>query len=278
MQMRAATMALLLPAGILGFQPQPGWRQTAPFKMPSLMPPGDPVQFKKRSRSLNIQCRITPGEVDQLVRHALLNSPLPERDDIWRRVKTPADIYQSGVVSARWLVKLNRHASAEEVRRNNLKALFLRDKLGQCVVNETLKTWEDKFYCLVGIIAALPQEWMQFPGRQAGESRKVGLSQLSQEEARQLAQSFMLKKPLKNRDVLLAKIETFNDMAQVDREACRLLDKMNEGKPEGQARRNTLKYLFLMHHVGVHMTRQMVQSPEEKRMYRQHLLEVLKPW
>lgn len=273
MQVHAATTALVstLLVGSQGFQLQGGFKETTPSSMSN-----DNLYLRQPARRMPVQCRITSSEADKLVRHAVLDHPLSNRDEILSRVKTPGDIYRSGVSTARLLSEINAGVPDEVARKNNLKALFLRDKLGQCVVTETLKTWGDKWSCLVGILGELPQE--------IGRTRKPVPTEeqrpcpLSTQEAKQLAESFLSKTPLENREELLEKVMTFNDMVKVDGEASRLLDRMNEGLSDAKARKNTLKYLFLMHHVGMQVTRHMIQSPEEQRMYRQHLLEVLRPW
>lgn len=273
MQVGSATMACL-SVGLLGshcFESQSKIIKVAPCNVQK-----NRQKLLRLRQPLSVECRITNQEADQLVRNAILQQPLENRAELFARVKSPDDIYRSGVSTVRLLKTINTGVSDEITRENNLKALFLRDKLGQYVVNETLKTWRDKLDCLLGILLELPNEISR--KRVPLATIEQNTVPLSNREAKQLAESFLLKKPLKNRQTLLEKIIIFDDMVKVDGEANKLLLLMNEGLSEADARKNTLKYLFLMHHVGVQLTRLMIQTSREHRMYRQHLLEVMKPW
>ncbi len=216
-------------------------------------------------------CTISYDEAELLANHAILDAPLDNKQDIFARIESPSDILRSNLAAANLLEVINQGATEEEQRRNQLKALFLWDKVGQAVVNETLKTWQDKINCAKEIIQCLPEEMASLVKPKPPKN----LTPLSKHDAYLLAESILLKTPLENAPAILRQVVSARDLVKVDIAATKILAKMNENKSEDEIRVNNLRYLFLMHKIGVQVTETMLTTCEDYRMYAVHLFKTI---
>ena len=216
-------------------------------------------------------CTISFDEAEMLANNAILDKPLENKKDIFARIESPCDILRSNLAAAKLLEQINQGATEEEQRRNQLKALFLWDKVGQAVVNETLKTWQDKLNCAKEIIRCLPEELASLAKPKPSKSHTL----LSKQDAYLLAESILLNKPLDNAPAILRQVVSARDLVKVDIAATKILAKMNENKSPDEIRQNNLRYLFLMHKIGVQVTETMLTTCEDYKMYAGHIFKTL---
>jgi hypothetical protein len=226
-------------------------------------------KFARQDRYVpSIKCQISSKEAEKLSRNAILNTPLENKKEIFSKIKAPADILTSNLASAKLLDQINLRADEDTKRINQLKALFLWDKVGQAVVNENLKTWQDKLNCAKQIILCLPEELASL--RHVKPSTKG--EPLSKHEALILSESILHNKPIEKPEALLNKITTSKDLVKIDLAATKVLAKMNAGKTEEVIRFNNMRYLFLMHKVGVQVTQASLATGSDIKMYAKHML------
>ncbi len=208
-------------------------------------------------------------EAENLASYAIAKKRLPERKVLMAKIKTPWDIVVSDRAIVKALEAANKGKSPEEIKQNHMRALFLRDKIGQCVINHAMTTWHGKKVIIAYVFKVFPQEMK--PILPAVRSLE-GDGKLAREDARILAESFIFNQPLDHKHEALEKVIGFKDLVVLEEEAIRALKTANAQSCTDEERdQNAMNMLFLMHDVGTQTANRIMTTRADRYAYFRHL-------
>lgn len=216
----------------------------------------------------NPHCALTPDDATLLAKSAILdkvftyenlssannNDKLEDMELLMKKIKTPWDLQTADRAICQVLDKANIKATPEQVRANNEEALFLKYTMGQ-YVGEGARSGIDTFCMQKARLSMMNNIMNRMKMGVTGVYRSLGEDgKLKQKEARLLAESFILDKPLKNR---LGKLEEevigFKDMVVLEGEAIQILEEACQNAKCSQAKTQlAMNFLALSDKVGAH--------------------------
>jgi hypothetical protein len=189
------------------------------------------------------------------------------------KVKTPWDILTADRAIVQALDAANQGSSPEQVKQNHMRALFLRDNVGQCVINQAMKTWHGKRVMAAYVLKVLPSEMVPRIPAVRDLSRD---GQLNRETARKLADSVIAGKSLKNQHKLVEQVIGFKDLVVLEEEAIQSLSKAVAKAPHPKARaQHAMNFLFLLHEVGTQTANRIMTERSDRVAYMKHMVKSL---
>lgn len=218
-------------------------------------------------------CGLTSDDAKRLADAAVEGKNFPGRKLLMKKIKTPWDILTSDRAISKALDKANKGATPEQIKANNMRALFLRDNVGQCVINQAMRTWHGKRVMAAYVLKVLPSEMNpRIPAVQSLE----GDGQLGREEARLLADSFILQQPLADLHEKLEQVIGFKDLVVLEEEAIQSLEAAREQAKTPQAKaRQAMNFLFLLHDVGTQTAQRVMTERADRVAYMKHMVKSL---
>ncbi len=218
-------------------------------------------------------CRLNHGEALRLAKSAIEGKHFPERAELMGKVRTPWDILTADRAIAEALDEANQGSSPEQVKQNHMRALFLRDNVGQCVINQAMKTWHGKRVMAAYVLKVLPSEMLP---RIPSVRDLSGDGQLNRETARKLADSVIAGKSLKNQHKLVEEVIGFKDLVMLEEEAIQSLAKAVAKAPHPKARaQHAMNFLFLLHEVGTQTANRVMTERSDRVAYMKHMVKSL---
>jgi hypothetical protein len=173
-----------------------------------------------------------------------------------KKVKTPWDIQTANRAICQVLDEANINADPDQFTVNNQRALFLKKKIEEHVINESTRTWLDKLCLLKAQASAMSVPDMMMSTTGIVSSLKM-LSQpdgnLKQKDARLLAESFILNQPLKNRPEKMSdQVIGFKDLVLLEGEAIQVLEKAIQNAKSPLAKTQlAMNFIAMSHDVAI---------------------------
>ncbi|WP_373531616.1 hypothetical protein [Vampirovibrio sp.] len=218
-------------------------------------------------------CGLSPADAKLLAQSAIEGKHFPGRKLLMGKIKTPWDILTADRAIAKALDEANVGASPKQVKAQQMRALFLRDNVGQCVINQAMQTWHGKRVMAAYVLKVLPSEMN--PKIPAVRSL-AGDGQLMREDARLLADRFILKQPLKNHAQKLEQVIGFKDLVVLEGVAIEALAEATENAKTPQARAElAMNFLFLLHDVGTQTANRIMTERADRVAYMKHMVKSL---
>lgn len=218
-------------------------------------------------------CRLNHGEALRLAKSAIDGTHFPERAELMSKVRTPWDILTADRAIVEALDEANQNANPEQMKQNHMRALFLRDNVEQCVINQAMKTWHGKRVMAAYVLKVLPSEMMP---RIPAVRDLSGDGQLDRQIARKLADSIIAGKSLEDQHKLVEKVIGFKDLVMLEEEAIQSLAQAVAKAPHPKARaQHAMNFLFLLHEVGTQTANRVMTERSDRVAYMKHMVKSL---
>jgi hypothetical protein len=221
----------------------------------------------------HVDCGLTQNDAVLLAKSAIEGQDFPGRELLMGKIKTPWDILTADRAIAKVLEEANIKATPAQAKANSMRALFLRDNMGQCVINQAIQTWHGKRVLAAYVLKVLPSELNpRIPAVQS----LAGDGKLVPQVARQLADSFILKQPLKNRHEKLEQIIGFKDLVVLEEVAIQALAEATQNAKSPEARAElAMNFLFLLHELGTQTANRIMTERADRVAYMRHMVKSL---
>lgn len=220
-------------------------------------------------------CGLTQNDAELLAKSAIEGQAFPSQKLLMAKIKTPWDILTADRAIATVLEEANINATPAQAKANSMRALFLRDDMGQSVINQAIQTWHGKRVMAAYVLTTLTSSLNpRIPVVQS----LAGDGKLVPQEARQLADSFILKQPLKNRHEKLEQVIGFKDLVVLEEAAIQSLEEATQNaKAHHQGRAElAMNFLFLLHEIGIQTANRIMTEGSDRVAYMQHMVKSLR--
>jgi hypothetical protein len=218
-------------------------------------------------------CGLTPDDATLLAKSAIEGQNFPSRALLMGKIKTPWDILTADRVIAKVLDEANVDVTPEQAKANSMRALFLRDNIGQCVINQAMQTWHGKRVMAAYVIKVLPSEMNP---RIPAVRSLAGDGTLDRQEARLLADQFILKQSLKKGHEKLEQVIGFKDLVVLEEAAIEALAEASQNAKSPKDRAElAMNLLFMLHAVGTQTANRIMTEQADRVAYMKHMIKSL---